>query len=272
VRAFVLVLIATLAVQVLAAQSSSPPAFDVVSIKRNLSESFGGLTRTAPDGTTVLANLFIRAIVTQWTTERVRDIENLPDWASERYDVIVKPPEATNRSDIPAMWRTMLADRFKMQAHVEQREKDGFVLMPARSDGRLGPNLTPSTLDCTPRPSTTPGPSAVPTREVAAAQCGFLVGQGFIVSGSLPIAAVAQFVEGLVGMPVVDGTELDGSYRLELAFSTPRVAATVSNAIDPAASPDIAAASQEQLGLKLQREKVTVPVLVIDHIERPTEN
>ena len=72
------------------------------------------------------------------------------------------------------------------------------------------------------------------------------------------------------GAPVTDRTGLEGYYALEITYSSTRRSAALSDTVDPAAPPEFLTALQEQLGLKLQREKITIPVLVIDHIERPT--
>ena len=72
---------------------------------------------------------------------------------------------------------------------------------------------------------------------------------------------------------VENRTGLQGLYSF--AVSSPLVRARPPS-VDPAAAPDDTAdvfvAVQEQLGLKLQHEKRMLPVLVIDHIERPSEN
>lgn len=253
-------------------EPASAPRFDVVSIKKSDPDARGGSARTMPDGTTVLTNQPIRFILARAASEPLREIENLPDWAMDRYDVTVKPPADGDRSSLPAMWRALLADRLKLQAHVEHREKDGYALLLARSDGRPGPNLKPSTLDCTPKPQTVPPPQlqGFPTRQEAAARCGMLGGQGYVVSGGMDMARLAILASGFVdGAPVVDRTGLRGYYAIELTYAARGRPGGPPDDIDPNAPPDPVTALREQLGLRLQREKQTIPVLVIDHVERP---
>jgi uncharacterized protein (TIGR03435 family) len=138
--------------------------FDVVSIKRNTSANPGGSARTLPDGTDVLVNQPIRSILLGASPVQTREVEGMPDWVTtERYDITLKsPPGGANRASQAGaaerrqMMRAMFADRMKLVAHVEQRERDVYSLVLARSDGKLGPELKPSTLDCSPPPRGTP--------------------------------------------------------------------------------------------------------------------
>lgn len=267
-----LALVALCEGSILLAQSPAP-VFDVVSIKKSDSASVGGGARTLPDGSTVITNQPIRGIFARGTAEPVRDVENIPDWAMDRYDITAKPPAGAERATIPAMWQAMLADRLKFKAHVEQREKDGYGLVVARTDGRLGPGLKPSTLECTPRQGgpPSPQPTTFPTRQEAAGRCGMMAGPGYVVTGGMPMSRLASLASGWVqGAPVNDRTGLTGFYTFELTFAADATR-TPGQAVDPAASDELTAL-RDQLGLKLEREKITVPVLVIDHIERPTEN
>jgi uncharacterized protein (TIGR03435 family) len=166
----------------------------------------------------------------------------------------------------------MFAERMKLRAHVEERERDIFALVVARSDGRLGPKLKPSSLDCGPRPPGSPPPPP-PTFAEADAQgrCGGLYGQGLIVSGGLQLDTFVRSVSGLAGRQVINRTGLEGFYALTLRYATSPEAG-VGNYPPDDNIPDFFTALQEQLGLKLQSEKMRVPIFVIDHIERPTEN
>ena len=83
---------------------------------------------------------------------------------------------------------------------------------------------------------------------------------------------LARSLSGRAGGPVSNRTGLQGFYALTLTFSPPRAARAPQDAIPVDEAPDFFTALQEQLGLKLQAEKGMVPVLVIDHIERPSAN
>jgi uncharacterized protein (TIGR03435 family) len=254
--------------------ASGVAEFDVVSIKRSSPDAQGGGARRLPDGTDIITNQPIRIIFGRGGTEPTRDVEGLPSWAMDRYDITVKPPSGTSRQQLAEMWRAMLADRLKLESHVERRERAGFAMVLARADGRLGPNLKRSALDCAPKPGAPPPsrPVSLPTAAEAAGRCGALFGQGYIVSGGTALDALFPTFESMLGGPLSNRTGLTGFYAFELRFA-PRPLG--SPTADPAAvddPPDLFTAVQEQLGLKFQREKITIPVLIIDHVERPTEN
>src|SRR5215467_1516884 len=112
--------------------------FEVVSIKRvtELRQSSG--FRTLPDGSEVLANISVAGFVRQASPVKVREVLNLPDWANtERFDVTVKPPAGATLEQRRAMWGAMFADRMKMVAHIEQRERTAYALVLAHRDRRL---------------------------------------------------------------------------------------------------------------------------------------
>jgi uncharacterized protein (TIGR03435 family) len=103
-------------------------------------------------------------------------------------------------------------------------------------------------------------------------RCGMLMSGNRIVSGGMPINNLAQSLYGFVGGEVENHTELAGFYSVDLTFA-PRLGLAPPSA-NPSSddAPDIFTAVQEQLGLKLVRGKRVMPVFVIDHIERPSEN
>lgn len=257
----------------LSAQQAAPPTveFDVVSIKRNVAgvEAGGGI-QTLPDDTLVMRNQPIASLIRSAAPVPVREVEGLPNWATtERYDLTARPPAGSTREQRGVMWQKLFADRMQLIAHVEQREVNAFALVVARSDGRLGPQLKPSTLDCGPRPPGTPPPPPPEPGADFGARCGGSFGRGRIISGGLTLDMLVQSLSGLAGGLVNNRTGLTGFYALTLTYAEPRLDPS-SVTIDDA--PSFPMALQEQLGLRLQPEKVTVPVFVIDRIERPTEN
>jgi bla regulator protein blaR1 len=258
---------------------SGPAQFEVVSIKRNTTVGSGGGMRSLTDGTTIITNQPIRSIILAASPVPAREVEGLPDWVtSERYDITLKPPAGAAREQRGEMMRNMFAERMKLEAHVEERERDVFALVLARSDGRLGPQLKPSALDCSPRPAgaAPPAPPSFDPKD-AKGRCGGMFGQGVIVSGGITMDSLVLSLSGLAGRQVNNRTGLQGWYALTLRFASTRTAgappdsvANVTGANDDV--PDFFTAIQEQLGLKLQSERSKLPILVVDHIERPTEN
>lgn len=262
-------------VQLVAQTSNVTPSvadidFEVVSIKLNTNGlGGGGGIRTLPDGTMMMVNQPIRSIIRGAALEPTREVLGLPDWAvNERYDITTKPPEGSTRDQRSVMMQRMFAQRFNARVHVEQRDRSGFALVLARRDGRLGPNIGPAKENCL---APGPRPDGPPTAQDAATRCGGSFGIGFVVSGGMRLGSLTPSLEGVVGGPITDRTGLSDFYSFELRYSQ-SLASAGGAAPEPADAPDIFTALQEQLGLKLERETLQIPVLVIDHLERPTEN
>jgi uncharacterized protein (TIGR03435 family) len=183
---------------------ADPPRYDVVSIKRHDQLEASGGIRTLPDGTVVMTNQPIRSILAGAAPVPVRDVVGYPNWVTtERYDVTLKPPAGSTPEQRAQMRRTMFAERMKLVAHVEEREQTTFALVVARSDGKLGPELKASTLDCGPRPpgSPAPPPAAPPDPERPydySARCGGSFGNG-IIAGTMPLDNLVPSLSGEAG-------------------------------------------------------------------------
>jgi len=97
------------------------------------------------------------------------------------------------------------------------------------------------------------------------------MGPNIMEAGAISMDMLAQSLSGLAGGFVNNRTGIEARYALTLRFSRP---GTFGPGAAPPSddAPEIFTAIQEQLGLKLQPEKTMVPIFVVDHIERPTEN
>ena len=218
-----------------------------------------------------------------------------PGWINtERYSIRAKPPAGVPITAMPVMLLNLLKDRFQLATHLETREQPIFHLVMARSDGRLGPDLKPSSAECQATlaerqaaakrgdpPTPLPGmPGGPPLPNANGAQpCGFGSNSPglFRFSGR----SIAQFVptlSDLTGRPVIDKTGLTGLYDLTLKFAfegrMPGIMGPLgvppgAPPVDPDA-PSLSAALQEQLGLKLEGARGPVEVVVIDTFEKPT--
>lgn len=259
---------AALLVILFAAVPAESQVFDVVSIKRNPSGTTQQSVNVQPTGVTFI-NFQLRAILQlAYGIPQPARLIGIPDWVNERYDVIARTASPVSPATIIAMrpmLQAMFADRFRLSAQLEKRELPAYALVLARSDGRLGPQLRRSTVVCAARG---PSPSdAQRPADQALVQCGPRAGGPgrFIFVGS-PLSLFAGVLSLPMGRTVVDRTGLEGLYDLDVTFAPEGPVAAPSDA------PSLFTALQEQLGLKLDPEKELVEVLLVDRIERPTEN
>jgi uncharacterized protein (TIGR03435 family) len=266
-----------------------PLTFDVISIRENRdvpnsqSPTFNGPT---PDGYR-LKGLPLFAVIQlaflpskEGMSFRPDRISGVPAWAfytsSVRYDIDAKVPEvnlsqwkdpAQQPAMLRAMLQAMLADRFQLAAHRETKEIPIYQL----ALGKRAPKLKPSeatTLADVRREH----PDAVTLRGGTIVTSGPNPGQQNVYGITMP--DLGTFLSNLAGRPVQDTTGLTGrydvTYQIELA---PPPQEGASGAVSPDYfSSQIYSIVQQQLGLQLKSARGPVETLVIDHIEKPTEN
>lgn len=256
-----------LCARIIAAQGvPSGLEFDVASLKRNTgSQSPLGSPSFLPSGEVRLINVPLWLLVGSaypGATVPVRR-ERMPSWGDETYDLIAKTKPNASPNERAQMFRALMAQRAKLIAHVDIRPQAGYKLVFARADHRLGPSLTLSTLDC----SSPPPPSA---SFAASNQCGLHHAGQTVTSDGTTMTQLVRSLSAWIGQPITDETGLDGRFALTLVFQhgSPRGGRSA----PPDDPPSVFTAIQEQLGLKLEPTTVDTRVLVIDHIERPSEN
>jgi uncharacterized protein (TIGR03435 family) len=274
-----------------AAQQPTPatPSYEVVSIKRNTSGVLGNDSNERPDGGFTMLNVPVTSLISRgYPGYPPIDMVNLPERAfSDRYDVSATSPLRSATPDQrSAMMRAMLADRFKLVVHFENRDQPVYDLMLARADGRLGPAIKPSEVDCAARDAAeraaleaARAAGTVPTRpapplfdpRASAPPCTFARrDNGW--EGDFSMAMLAQVLRAYSGRLVVDKTGLMGSYRLSLTHDRSVSSRGPDVAPSPDSLPSVFVAVREQLGLKLEPSKAPRETLIIDRLERPTEN
>ena len=293
----------------IAAQSPPEPSFDVVSVKRNNSGG-GRMMRNAP-GNLSAFNVPVTEIVKMAFQVQDFQIIGAPDWAStDGYDVEGRFDPAIQRTGVAPgqppmlpMIRTLLRDRFGMVARTEAREMPVLALKLARSDGRLGPQIKQSAVDCAAMAAARgrgpidgrggapdgrggplegrggPPPPGTPFTLGERPQCGGRGGFGQLLIGGMPIAQFVRQLSQLTSRVVIDRTGLVGGYDIDLTFTPapgqlppgPPPPGIELPQIDPN-GPTLFTALEEQLGLKLESERGPVEVIVIDRLERPKEN
>ena len=208
-----------------------------------------------------------------WLTgeERRAMVAKLPEWVdTDRFDIEATAPLHATKDQYRLMMQALLADRFGLKLHFEQRELPVLAMVLAKP-GRPGPKLIPheqgQSCDEEPKPETYPNECysypAMPLKDGM-----FLFG-----SRATSMDLIADFVgdlagrSGEIGRRVVDQTGLTGlwDFTLEAAPPTQTQDAVL-------AGPTMLEAVQDQLGIKLKPARAVVLVLVVDHVERPSEN
>lgn len=215
----------------------------------------------------------------------------LPKWANDNYVIDAKADGNPTKDQMRLMMQSLLSDRFKLRVHFENKEAPVLALILVKP-GKLGPKLIPHSEgppcpDSFEMPSLPPAPPPLPKAgDVFPAQCG-TPGQVWGTSDGTRLGSRNTTMEllaedvyaygsplGELDKPVVDQTGLRGrfDYILELPAGMISLFPTPPNPDDPPKGTPLLNAVREQLGLKLERSRGEVRTLIIDHVERPSEN
>ena len=241
-------------------------AFELTSVKHNISGPEGSSrNQNQPNGSFTAINATLRPFIARAYEVQVSQVTGGPQWIDfDRFDIIGRGSEGTATSMRPAMLRGLLANRFNLVMHNEMREQPVYALVLARPDGRLGPKLKRSPLPC--------GSAAVAGQP--APSCGvdgsLNDGIGTITTWGTPMDRIAAAVANYaVRRFVINRTGLEGGFDVEgLRFAAEGFGVPVANRPDDVVS--IFSAIEEQLGLKLEASRGSVPFVVIDSIQPPT--
>lgn len=244
------------------------PSFDAVSVKVNRSGERNGRFTGNVGGITVTNNTLTDIVRNVWNVNRLQIVGG-PSWINDdRFDIVAKPPANSTREEITAMLKTMLAERFNLVVHMEMRPMPVYALVLARPDGKLGPTIRPSLAKCEPvlpGPGVTRPPPPPPLDGVTLPACGTNTGPGILRAAGIELSAFTRNMAGGAGRLIIDKTGLTGTFDMVLKFN-PDPNDTTSD------QPSLFTAMQEQLGLKLDAQTAPAEVLVIDRVEKPTEN
>jgi uncharacterized protein (TIGR03435 family) len=242
--------------------ANAKPEFVVATIKPSRPDApRGGYGFRGQDVTTT--NVTVNWLIKLAYNVHARQIEGGPAWLdSAKYDVVGRPdtPGQPSRDQMKLMIQGLLADRFQLKFHTEKRDLPVYAMVVLKS----GTKITVSADD----PKAFPG-------------IGFSQGPGVLslVRRNTGLDGVAKALQSnILDRPVVNHTGLTGRYDFNLKF-TPDVsqfanfgAGAPAASPDPDAPPDIFAAFEQQLGLKLESTRAPVDVMVIEKIERPSDN
>lgn len=238
------------------APALAQPAFEVADVKANRSGEPRMSVDIQPGGKFTARNVPMKVLIALAYHVRPDALAGGPPWLdSERFDIVAKAAETTaSADDVRRMVQSLLIQRFGLATHTEQRPSAAFALVR----GNAAPKLQRSDAQLLSERRCIPGPGRSGGRHV---ECHHI-----------PMSVLADYLQELaprdITSPVVDQTGLEGSYDFTLDFVP---SAPVSD--PPESGPTIFDAVETQLGLKLERRKLPLPVIVIDRISRiPSEN
>jgi uncharacterized protein (TIGR03435 family) len=160
------------------------------------------------------------------------------------------------------MTQAMLMDRFRLKAHWEMREMPTYNLVVAKSGMKL-------------KSSEDQSPIGTDGRRGVARTLGrpSPAGMGVTISADgMPIDVLVSTLQGYAGRPLFDKTGLQGLFDVRLQFLLESTSNNGTQAPPVSSDPSFATAIEEQLGLKLESARGSVEVLVIDSVEKPSQN
>jgi uncharacterized protein (TIGR03435 family) len=226
-----------------------------------------------------------------------------PEWMnSDLFDIAAKVPEGATKEQTRVMLQNLLAERFKMTFHREQKEMATYVLTVGKNGSKLKVSDPEPSKDPSAEPARPPLMARGPRNmgkdgfmELPMGRTGSSIqmqqSKAKLTCVTCPISRLSEMLEQQMNKPITDATGLTGKYDFTLIFEPlsraimPGMAAMVARAGGPPAeappppaaledtAPPLLSAIQDQLGLKLEPKKAPVNIIVIDHMEKiPTEN
>jgi uncharacterized protein (TIGR03435 family) len=236
-------------------QPAAPPKFEVASVKPVIPGTRGGRLNTEP-GRLTITNISLRNCIEAAYELQPYQLSGEPNWvATERYDIVGKAETPVGDHELMLMLQSLLAERFKLTLHHATKESSGYALVL----GKNGPKL----------------------HEVELAGKGWVRNNaGGMTGQEVSMPRLAESLSRRLGLPVLDLTGIKGVYELKLEWTpdpsqSKNPAEGKDNPVESSADPNgpsIFTALQEQMGLRLEPRKVPMEIVVVDHIERPSEN
>jgi uncharacterized protein (TIGR03435 family) len=205
--------------------------------------------------------------------------KQLPAWSQQEYVLRATTESKPTKDQLRLMVQSLLADRFHLKLHTELRDQPIYALVV---DHQPAPGLTPAPDDglCT-RPFDQP--KQPPHPKVLGRSCQlFILRKGDLRQAHMNDYTVDQIAGNLVlaslgaldPRPVLDKTGLSGSYDFVIEFLPPKrhTSETATDAPDEEPGATFEDALRQQAGLKLVKQTGDVPVLIVDHVEPPSDN
>jgi uncharacterized protein (TIGR03435 family) len=255
-----------------------PTSFDVASVKPAAADMRMSRMTTQPGGRFLVEGMNLSFIITRaFNTFNSEEIVGIPGFAqTDRYDIVAKIPGTANAGPgmdmdvLGPLILDLLKERFGLKYHKEDREVTAYSLVAAKPKMKKADPTSRTNCKQPPAPPGAPQGSRV------------------LICQNVTMAYLAERLQNMapgLSWPIADSTGLEGGWDLTLTFSQRPMmmmparppeaggGAPMAAASDPTGGQTIFEAIEKQLGLKLEKGKRSLPVIVIDHLEqKPTEN
>jgi uncharacterized protein (TIGR03435 family) len=239
--------------------TTPPPGFEIADVRVSAPSTNPNIRRFGPsDGRYELRDFTMLDLIAEAYDMNGEKVLGGPNWLElDRFDVIAKAPKDATRETAKLMLQALLADRFKLAVHMDNRPVPGFVLTVGKGKPKMKESDGSGNSGCQGVPQT-PAPGTVP---YAVASCH-----------NMTMAAFAENLRYMAGAyidkPVLDSTGLKGSWDFEIKWTARALLGraggdgiTIYDAVD------------KQLGLKLEAQDVPASVIVVDSVhEKPLAN
>jgi uncharacterized protein (TIGR03435 family) len=254
-----------------ASANATVPAFDITSVKPNTRNDGSWSLYNTHEGWSGMDVSLRQLMQTAYNVFEPDRIEGLPKWSdSDKFDIEGKVAEVDvgalksfDYDQYRPLLQNLLAERFKLAVHFEDRTRPVYALIVAKSGPKFQATK-PEEL----RPGAANGFAYISRSR-----------PGQLTATNYTIAMLTRMLTFATGRYVQDATALTGRYDIKLDWAPDPPLTNAGHAdaqtplLPPApAGPSIFTAVQEQLGLKLEPRTGTVPVLIIDHVEEPSPN
>jgi uncharacterized protein (TIGR03435 family) len=248
-------------------------SFEAASVKAGPSTG-GRFTMTGGPGTNDPGRISYTNVPLRIVLLTAYDVKNYqllgPEWLNTlHFDIAAKVPDGATKEQCQEMLRSLLESRFRMTLHRETKELPIYELLAAKKGIKIKPATTqsPEGEIATVLPGV--GPDGFP--KLLLPSPGVIIetkdGVARLTANEVTLPKFAESLTTRVGRPVIDKTDLAGTYSFVVYYTPEGAAASDSS------EPDLFTALVAQLGLRLEATKGPVELLVIDHAEKtPTEN
>lgn len=235
------------------------PVYDVASIKPSQGGKPSG-ARSGPGGRLTATNTTLKTLMVFAWDVHSYEIAGGPPWLdSAGWDIVATPehhvdPGLANIDHFREMLRSLLIDRFQLEAHRETKELSVYALVVAKGGLKLKP-----------------GDAAAHASEMR-----LHMSNGQMVAQKITWKFVAQMFSEFLGRTVIDRTGSDGAFDFKLQWTPDPTQSPLPS--DPGqappdpSGPSLFTALQEQLGLRLEAQKAPVEILVVDRATKAAEN